>query len=142
MQELTAVGQLPPASILYSKCSMENNKSQCKSQKGVSSLNHFLKLTPTCQMDSSPGDLTDKGSIDMPQIPGAEFMHLSVLQCHSHNRVLCLALGTSSHLLEKIDFINDFSAQSALLQPEHAEAELLSPGCSILHFTGGDLIEQ
>lgn len=52
-------------------------------------------------MDPSPGDFADKGGIDVPQMSGAEFVRLSALQCHSHNRLRCLAVCTNSHLLEK-----------------------------------------
>lgn len=102
MQEFTAVGQLPPptpANIIFQM--FYGKQVPMQKPKGFYSLKRCLKQTPTCEMDSSLGDFTDKGSIDVPQMPGAEFVRLSALQCHSHNRLCCLAVCTSSHLLEK-----------------------------------------
>lgn len=45
-----------------------------KKTKRFFSLNHYLKQNQTCEMDSSPDDFSDKGSIDTHRNAGAEFM--------------------------------------------------------------------
>lgn len=101
MQEFTAVGQLfSPPNIIF-QVFYGKQQEPMQKPKRFYSLKCCLKQTPTREMDPSPGDFADKGGIDVPQMSGAEFVRLSALQCHSHNRLRCLAVCTNSHLLEK-----------------------------------------